>query len=299
MTLSYRAAMVVASTLTFLAMNDKLSHLTKGELVELAVENEKRVGVNSGGMDQAASVISTPSSALYISFYPKLHAEPIGLPGANTTSTGTTSTDTGGVPKGASFVIVNSLVVSNKAVSAKTQYNLRVVETLVGARVLARQLGVELDSDPSLHAAGVKRERVTFREVLGRWLGKTERKGVGAEDGLTPEQLKDGLTRLLATEVEKLKPAQAVEDFELGLTMDEMIATSGLEKTEFDEVYLSWIEVQAERFQLYKRAKHVLSEALRVLEFREICLRGDFHHMHPLIAPVLMRNSQDKVTRLP
>lgn len=30
--------------------------------------------------------------------------------------------------------------------------------------------------------------------------------------------------------------------------------------------------VEATRFQLYKRAKHVFAEALRVLQFREICL---------------------------
>lgn len=36
--------MVVASTLAFLAVNDKLSGLTKGQLVEMAMENEKRVG---------------------------------------------------------------------------------------------------------------------------------------------------------------------------------------------------------------------------------------------------------------
>ena len=30
--------------------------------------------------------------------------------------------------------------------------------------------------------------------------------------------------------------------------------------------------VEATHFQLYKRAKHVFSEALRVLEFREVCL---------------------------
>lgn len=41
--------MVVASTLAFLAVNNKLDNLTKGELVELAMENERRVGVNSGG----------------------------------------------------------------------------------------------------------------------------------------------------------------------------------------------------------------------------------------------------------
>lgn len=41
--------MVVASTLSFLAVNDKLDGITKGKLVEIAVANEKRVGVNSGG----------------------------------------------------------------------------------------------------------------------------------------------------------------------------------------------------------------------------------------------------------
>ena len=87
-------------------------------------------------MDQAASVISTPSSALYITFFPFLNAEPILLPVLRTT------------PR-AVFVCANSLVVSDKAVGestylctihlsltqamplgAKTRYNLRVVETL-------------------------------------------------------------------------------------------------------------------------------------------------------------------------
>ena len=57
--LSSSAAMVVASTLAFLAVNEKLElpsadgsgtrRITRSELVEMAVENEKRVGVNSGG----------------------------------------------------------------------------------------------------------------------------------------------------------------------------------------------------------------------------------------------------------
>jgi len=33
-------------------------------------------------------------------------------------------------------------------------------------------------------------------------------------------------------------------------------------------------EVEASHFQLHKRAKHVLTEALRVLHFRHICLRA-------------------------
>lgn len=47
--LSSSAAMVVASTLAFMAVNDKLDGVTKGELVTLSMENERRVGVNSGG----------------------------------------------------------------------------------------------------------------------------------------------------------------------------------------------------------------------------------------------------------
>lgn len=47
--LSSSAALVVASTLAFLAVNDKLASITQGQLVELCMENETRVGVNSGG----------------------------------------------------------------------------------------------------------------------------------------------------------------------------------------------------------------------------------------------------------
>lgn len=47
--LSSSAAMVVASTLSFLVVNNRLEGLTKGDLVRMAVVNERRVGVNSGG----------------------------------------------------------------------------------------------------------------------------------------------------------------------------------------------------------------------------------------------------------
>ena len=41
--------MGVASTLAFLTVNNKLEGLSKGQLVEMAMQNEKLVGVNSGG----------------------------------------------------------------------------------------------------------------------------------------------------------------------------------------------------------------------------------------------------------
>ncbi|KAL0568213.1 galactokinase [Marasmius crinis-equi] len=252
--LSSSAAMVVASTLTFLAVNGKLDanltatddskKISKGELVEMAVANEYRVGVNSGGMDQAASVISIPSAALYISFFPKLSASPAPL------------------PPGAVFVCANSLVVSDKAVTAKTNYNLRVVETLAAARILARHLKLSVG----------KSEKVQLREVVGSLVGEKGGKEGGEMD---VGRLIEVLERMDG-EIEVLKPAKKEGgEGQLGVTLEEMIEKSGLTKEEFHELYLSWVEVEATHFQLYKRAKHVFSEALRVLQFRQVCLDAD------------------------
>ena len=116
-----------------------------------------------------------------------------------------------------------------RRLGAKTRYNLRVVETLVGARILARRLNVSLQPT----------ERPTLREVLGRWLGYKESKGVPTE--LDTDKLKAGLQKVLP-EVEKLRPAGRGDGEELGLTMEEMIKESGLDEKTFHEVYLSWVE---------------------------------------------------------
>lgn len=50
-----------------------------------------------------------------------------------------------------------------------------------------------------------------------------------------------------------------------------MVSATGLSESEFHDTYLGW-EVEAERFHLYKRAKHVVEESLRVLKFRDTCL---------------------------
>ncbi|KAF9260133.1 galactokinase gal [Marasmius fiardii PR-910] len=246
--LSSSAAMVVASTLTFLAVNGKLDEnltgtddskkISKGDLVRMAVANEYRVGVNSGGMDQAASVISDPSAALYISFFPKLDASPVPL-----------------LP-GAVFVCANSLVVSDKAVTAKTNYNLRVVETLAAARILAHHLKLPIGQG----------EKLQLREVVGRLVGEVK------EEGEMPVEKLIETLKWMDGELEILKPSKESADGQLGVTLDEMIEKSGLSKEEFHQVYLSWVEIEATHFQLYKRAKHVFSEALRVLEFRRTCL---------------------------
>jgi len=242
--LSSSAAMVVASTLAFLAANGKLDRtnpsntITKGDLVRMAMKNEQRVGVNSGGMDQAASVMSDPSSALYITFYPKLKASAVPL------------------PPHCVFVCANSLVVSDKAITAKHRYNLRVVETLVGARILARHLNIPVGD----------RERITFREVVGKFIGEQ------ADQELDISALMQSLSAMMV-HADILRPAgyQGPDD-EPGVTMEEMVEKSGLSKKQFYDLYLSHAEVEATYFQLFNRALHVFSEVLRVLQFREICL---------------------------
>lgn len=62
-------------------------------------------------MDQSASVFSQPLNLLHIEFVPKLQATAIPLPETNPPF---------------SFVIANTLVTSNKQVTAKYCYNLRV-----------------------------------------------------------------------------------------------------------------------------------------------------------------------------
>ncbi|KAJ6530652.1 ribosomal protein S5 domain 2-type protein [Mycena capillaripes] len=119
--------LLVTGSVQKLAFNRKLKGTEQGELVKLAME--KRVGVHSGGMDQAASFMSVPSSVLYITFYPFLTASSTPLPGTYLLSLTFPLTDS--PPGGAVLVCAHSLKVSDKALTAKRGYNLRVVETLV------------------------------------------------------------------------------------------------------------------------------------------------------------------------
>ncbi len=90
--------------------------------------------------------MSTPESALYVTFYPHLTASPAALPQGT-------------------LVLANSCVTSEKAfkLHAPTRCNLRVVETLAAARVLARHLCI---LDVHHH------NRITLREVVGRFGGE-------------------------------------------------------------------------------------------------------------------------------
>jgi galactokinase len=121
--LSSSAAFVCASALAVITAN-KLT-ISKTELTEIAIVAERNVGVNSGGMDQSASVLSEKDFALHVEFIPKLHTALVPLPVTS--------------PKMA-FIIANTLVTADKFVTAPRNYNLRVVETHMAALFLAKVL---------------------------------------------------------------------------------------------------------------------------------------------------------------
>ena len=85
-------------------------------------------------MDQAASICGIEGHALYVEFKPELKATPFKFPED--------------LP--ISFLIANTLVVSNKAETGPVNYNLRVVEVTVAANVLAQKFGVTLQTEGNL-----------------------------------------------------------------------------------------------------------------------------------------------------
>lgn len=118
--LSSSAAIVCASALAILAAYD--IRLTKGEVAEFTAKAEQYVGVTSGGMDQAISIMGRRGMAQHVEFRPVRVADVV-------------------LPEKACFVIANSLTVSNKAEGAEGRYNLRVVECRIASAVLARLTG--------------------------------------------------------------------------------------------------------------------------------------------------------------
>jgi galactokinase len=187
-------------------------------------------------MDQSASVIALPGNALYVSFVPSLHAEPIVL------------------PRDAVFVCANrylqpirnrpklpdrlnlgdSLVISNKAESAKHQYNLRVAETLAAARLLSHHLNLQVDSTDGNNA---KRRPVTLREVLARKSGFYQDEQDAQLEDLV--RLQKGLVDMLGVAMDYLLPGS---DDRTDISLDEMIDKSGMNEAEFRDMYLSGVD---------------------------------------------------------
>ncbi|KAI8335737.1 galactokinase [Chlamydoabsidia padenii] len=228
--LSSSAAFVCSSALAVITAN-KLG-LSKQELTEIAIVAERNVGVNSGGMDQAASVFSQKNFALRVEFVPKLKTCPVQLPPA------------------ASFVIAHTLVTADKFTSGPKHYNLRVVETKMGARVLAHALFFNSGGNNTTKKS--PDELDTYKQVMDEYF----------KDKTLDDETQ--LTEMLTLVDQYLTNTS-------GYTVQEMADAAGMPETKVVETYMTRFPVQADVFKLYQRAVHVLTEARRVYQFAKIC----------------------------
>lgn len=238
--LSSSAAFVCASALAALVARGE-DHIDKTELCELAIISEREVGVNSGGMDQSASVFSLRGSATYVSFVPKLEANPIKFPE---------------VEPEFSFVIAQSFVAADKHTSGPVCYNLRVVECTLAAAVLAKifALKTPLPRDSSPLSTSLRGFHDTFIAEKGH---------IESSPSEETPSLEAQLTRL----------ASMVEDYlpqEEGYTREQISFFLDISVEELHQHYMSKFPVRAERFMLRQRALHVFKEAKRVLQFTQL-----------------------------
>ncbi|OAL49724.1 galactokinase [Pyrenochaeta sp. DS3sAY3a] len=238
--LSSSASVVCTSSLAVLAANGE-EKVDKKELCELAIVSERAVGVNSGGMDQAASVFSLRGSALYVTFKPSLDFTNIEFPHTDPELT---------------FVTAQSFVAADKHVTAPVCYNLRVVECTLAAVFLAKAFGLkkELPSDSSPLGASLRGFHDTYFE---------EKESITDNTKISVSEFESQLQKLI----------QHTEDYlpqEDGYSREDICALLGVSEDELNERYMSKFPVRAERFMLRQRALHVFTEALRVIKFRSL-----------------------------
>lgn len=231
--LSSSAAFTCASALAALvAMGEK--KVDKKELVNLAIVAERYVGVNSGGMDQSASVLGQAGSALYISFHPTLTAQPTAFP--------TTSPEL-------TFVIADTLVTADKHTTGPVNYNLRVVECTLAAQILAKKLALPpLPSDSGPLGS-------SLRGLLDTYYASSS--------APAPSSLAGQLEAIIEI-------AKATLTQESGYTREEVAAILDTTVEDLTTRYMTRFPIRAERFQLRNRTIHVFAEALRVARFRDL-----------------------------
>lgn len=238
--LSSSAAFVCASALAVMKAYG-VDTVDKKDLVELAVVSERAVGVNSGGMDQSASVFSQRGSALYVSFLPELGARTISFPQTHTPLT---------------FVIAQSFVAADKHVTAPVCYNLRVVECTLAALVLSKICGLKggLPEDSSPLGVSLRGFQNAFFK---------ERENVEDNSKVSADVYREQLDKLV----------HLVDNYlhqEEGYTREQISELVGADIKELEDKFMTKFPVRAETFMLRQRAMHVFTEAIRVLKFMDL-----------------------------
>ncbi|RZC71520.1 hypothetical protein C5167_034698 [Papaver somniferum] len=217
--LSSSAAFVCSSTIALMAVFDM--NFPKKEIAQLTCECERHIGTQSGGMGQAISVMAKSGFAALIDFNP-IHATDVQL------------------PAGGTFVIAHSLAESQKAVTAATNYNNRVVECRLASIVLGIKLGMKPE------------EALSTMKTLSDF---------------------EGLCVSFADSRGSSDPVLAVKEFlkEEPYTAEDIqeIIQENLESVFSSSTSSLDVLKAAKHFKLFQRASHVYSEAKRVYAFKE------------------------------
>jgi N-acetylgalactosamine kinase len=225
--LSSSAALTVSTAMAFMAVNEL--ELEPLETATMVAHSEWYVGTRAGGMDQAASILGRRDHALFIEFDP-LRVREVKM------------------PPNAALVVADSREVADKSGMVRAEYNRRVVECGLAARILGRAL---------------KLDGVTI-------LGDVVR--------AVPEWNAAGLVEKLAA----ASPAQ------LGADLKEAASVLGVSRTSLDAELLGQepnrIELDSNRpLEILKRARHVLSETERVIRAADVLEEGRLDEMGTLM----------------
>lgn len=135
------------------------------------------------------------------------------------------------LPEGIVFVIANSLVEMKKSATAGTHFNARVVECRLAAKVLANVSGLDWRSVRRL------------------------------------SEVQEGKKKSLNEMVEMVDSVLHTEPY----TKEELCEFFGLSEEELITQCMSPSTAGVNSFKLHDRAKHVYSEAARVLKFKSVC----------------------------
>ena len=216
--LSSSAALTVSAAIAFMAVNGL--ELDPLELAAMIARSEWYVGTRAGGMDQAASILGRRNHALFIEFDP-LRVRVVKM------------------PSNAVLVVADTREVADKSGKVRAEYNRRVVECALAARLLGRALkldGVRILGDVVRAVPDWKAAELI--EVLAA----TAPARVGTD-------LKDVLPAVATFDV---LPAVATLDYPL----EAELLGEGATRVVLDP---------GRPLEILKRARHVLTETERVI----------------------------------
>ncbi|KAK9465658.1 ribosomal protein S5 domain 2-type protein [Lipomyces arxii] len=246
--LSASSALVCSVLLAILAATTSGS-IEKSLLVNSAVISERALGVNSGGMDQAASVFGVRGHTLLVDFRPLVSAKPVRV------------LDT--VPP-LCFILANSLVVTpSRAITGPDRYNVRVVEAVLAAEVLARKYGVG---------------RLEIRDGFGGTLRGFYDKVCEKEGWVMGDQA--GEERAVQEVLRRIRETFTKDRY----TLEEVAEMLGQTKEHTIKKYMTRFPIRAHYLKLRDRSVHVIEESFRVKCFSAL-LSSSTNHL-PNLGPV-------------